>query len=61
MTKAVKATLVALVLSGASYGVYAACGDSECGWDGDEFACTVELNGGGSKRCSESAPCVIQC
>ncbi len=55
MTKAMKATLVALVLSGASYGVYAACGDNNGKW-----TCAVETPSG-IKICDEDNRCTISC
>ncbi|MEQ3512341.1 hypothetical protein ABMY35_03065 [Pseudoalteromonas sp. BZB3] len=61
MTKAIKATLVALVLSSASYGVYAACGDSTCGWVGGDFVCEAETKMGNLVECTESDPCNIDC
>ena len=61
MTKAIKATLVALVLSSASYGVYAACGDSTCSWDGDSFVCKAEDSKGQRLTCTEDNPCLIDC
>ncbi|MFY8300800.1 hypothetical protein AAEU28_18700 [Pseudoalteromonas sp. SS15] len=60
MTKAIKATLVALVLSGASYGVYAACGDSVCGDSNGKWTCAVETPSG-IKICDEDNRCTISC
>ncbi|TMO54383.1 hypothetical protein [Pseudoalteromonas phenolica] len=61
MTKAIKATLVALVLSSASYGVYAACGDSTCSWSGGDFSCKAEDRNGKTLTCTEDKPCLIDC
>lgn len=60
MLKVIKATLAALILSGASYGVYAACGDAVCGFKGETYSCTVETVEG-PRICDENSPCSVSC
>ncbi|MEC8328228.1 MAG: hypothetical protein VX100_19370 [Pseudomonadota bacterium] len=60
MFKVIKTTLVVLVLTGASYGVYAACGDATCGFKGKTFSCVVDTPSG-PRICDENNRCEVSC
>jgi len=55
-----KALLGLLLTSSVAFGVYAACGDSKCGWEGGQFKCVAE-SPSGPVECTESDPCTINC
>jgi hypothetical protein len=50
---------VALSLTSAA--VWAACGDSVCGYEGSSYVCYVETEGGLLRRCTDDRPCAVTC
>ncbi|MBB1288192.1 hypothetical protein H5085_08360 [Pseudoalteromonas sp. SR43-6] len=61
MTNTIKKVIIGVFVSSVSISVYAACGDSTCGWKGKDFACVVQTPGGGTRTCTSENPCDINC
>ncbi len=59
--RTLRITLLSALLSVMSFSVWAACGDSTCGWEDGGFVCEAETAGGGSVTCTEDNPCNIDC
>lgn len=57
-----KKGFVALMLLGlTTFSVYAACGDSACGYEGGEYVCYVVDGSGDIVRCTAKSACSITC
>lgn len=44
-----------------AFGVWAACGDSECAWVGGTFTCVVTTADGTTRGCTTDHPCSVSC
>lgn len=62
MNKKVMSIVAAATLSlTTAFGVWAACGDSECAWVGGTFTCVVTTADGKKQGCTADNPCNVSC
>lgn len=60
LNKLVAGTTSAILLAAITFGVWAACGDAECGWVGETYVCVVQTPDG-PRGCTEDFPCSVSC
>lgn len=60
LNKLIAGTAAAILLAASAFGVWAACGDTECTWVGSTYVCEVQTETG-KEICWEGNTCSVTC